>query len=81
MLKDHATGQVLFRVETEVIRTSGNAADFDAFKTILESAPNPTPAQRKEMVGLLKKMVDGLQTKSADRGRAKEMFSSAFGNP
>lgn len=79
IITDYATGDKIFRAETEIHQV-GHEAAFAQLEVLLAKGASD-PATNREIVGILHGVVDAMpETKVPDgKQRAKAIFSAAFG--
>jgi len=78
-IKDYATGEQIFRAETEIHLTEKNQGDFERLEALLNGALGP--AESREAVDILHRQVNEVSGDEAGKKRARDIFSAAFGLP
>lgn len=77
LIHDYATGDVTFRVETEIRRTKANATMFNALVKLVRKKVR-TGKDNQTAVELASALVDGLRTPATEAKAAKAMFKAAL---
>lgn len=77
-IQDFATNEKIFRVETEIRRTSANGRDFDTLVKLARKKKARTKGDITRAITLANLLVDGLRTPAAEARAAKAMFAKAL---
>lgn len=78
LIQDYATKERIFRVETEIRRTTANSSDFNALVRLVRKRVR-TAEDKRRATSLAHDLVDGLRTPAAEARAAKAMFAKALG--